>query len=734
MPCTTLLYSCFCGFIFIIFPLRIWADISHITQHSNLQKINFKDFTSYHTQRNIAQKAIVSTHSLISQKILDSTIPYSIALLNKNNMGYDTMMTDSTMQRKNRVSNSLKQNDSDLQLYIQKALELELYKKREWLILMHSNGKKSEITDSNFFYAKNGRISTKDEMIATITAFYQPTSEVVIPKQLQERIQKAQKQDNHNSKLPKSSLLPQDYHAICRFPARFAFLNTFLHFKNLPNISCDEYKAMLEYVNPKSATIVFPAAHINSPASMFGHTFILLQSNYKSKLLSFAINYAANADGTRENLFSFAIKGLFGGYKGIYSILPYYDKLKEYRDTESRDIWEIGLNLNEEEVKRMFAHLWEVRNLELPYLFFTQNCSYNILWLIEAARPSVNLRQYFIYQVNPPETLFAMQKENLITTQTYRPSKRTIINAYNDNLSLSAINKVKKIALGKLSPNTIRTQNIPLQDKQFILEASNELAEYNYIHRKLTWQQYTAIAHNIALNRSTLGKSPEIRIFTPKPILQGNQGGRISTFSLFKNNQAFFGIEFRLTYHDITDNDVGYLKGSQIEFLKGSLYLDFMQDSYKKIQIHEIKFLSIESYGLFNQIFHPISFRFNMGFDRSFLIDSPAYYMSLGGGLSYGLKSYGFIYYLLEPLFFVQNGANVALANVFGINLTDNNRLKLAIEYQNRIYGRVNANQIYATLSINLVRNLALFGRYEHYFYTLLEDRFVGMAGLRVYF
>ena len=82
----------------------------------------------------------------------------------------------------------------------------------------------------------------------------------------------------------------------------------------------------------------------------------------------------------------------------------------------------------------------------------------------------------------------------------------------------------------------------------------------------------------------------------------------------------------------------------------------------------------------------------------------------------------------------MQNGANVALANVFGINLTDNNRLKLAIEYQNRIYGRVNANQIYATVSLNLVRNLALFGRYEHYFYTLLEDRFVGMAGLRIYF
>lgn len=636
------------------------------------------------------------------------------------------------------------QIESKINEFIHKALELELYQKREWQILLHSSNKsdkvtkrakKSKIPDSTFFFATNGRKSSKDEMIATIKAFYMPIDSIEVPKALQDRVKESKQRFKPESNLPKPSDSASDYHPICRFPARFSFLDSYLHFEDLPQVNCDEYNTMLNFINPKSTTIVFPAAHINSPASMFGHTFILLQSDYKNKLLSYAINYAANADSKQENFFSFAIKGLFGRYNGVYSLLPYYDKLKEYRDTESRDIWEIELNLDEAEVKQLFAHLWELKDLELPYLFFTDNCSYNILWLLEAARPSVNLRKYFIYQVNPPETLFAMQKENLVSAQIYRPSKRTTINAYKDSLSISAVSKAKKLALGKLKPEVItNAKNLDIQDKQFIFESASELTEYNYIHRKLDSASYISIAHNIAAARSMLGASPKPKIYMPQPILNGNQGGRIGAFSLFKNDRFYPGFEFRLSYHDITESDVGYLKGAQIEFLKGSIYLDSSQDSIKKIQINEAKILSIESYGMFNQIFHPISFRLNTGFNRSFLKDSLAYYFSLGGGFSYALNHYMFVYYILEPYFFVQDGARVALGNAIGLNLTSNKRFKLAAEYQNKIYGRINASQIHITLSINLIRNLAVFAQYEHYFYNLTKERFSGIFGLRAYF
>ena len=255
----------------------------------------------------------------------------------------------------------------------------------------------SEIDDARFFLAQNG--NTKSELHATIDAL-----------------------------LNESTF--DDNSTACRFPARKAWLKEQLEGIEFPEVKCDEYDKILDRLDPKSATLVFPSAHINSPASMFGHTFLRINSAYDSKLLSYAINYAADADPSKENGVIFAIKGLIGGYFGKYSLLPYYDKLKEYRDAEQRDIWEYDLNLSEEEVLRMVRHIWELNETHSFYYLSTQNCSYNMLWFLEAARPELDLRSYFSFQVIPLETVHATKAEGVIKKHFYRPSKRTILLQY----------------------------------------------------------------------------------------------------------------------------------------------------------------------------------------------------------------------------------------------------------------------------------------------------------------
>ena len=72
--------------------------------------------------------------------------------------------------------------------------------------------------------------------------------------------------------------------------------------------------------------MVFPTAHINSPASMYGHTFLRVSSDEETPLISNAINYAAKTTDT--NGFIFAYKGLFGEYEGRYSIYLIMKKSK----------------------------------------------------------------------------------------------------------------------------------------------------------------------------------------------------------------------------------------------------------------------------------------------------------------------------------------------------------------------------------------------------------------------
>lgn len=193
------------------------------------------------------------------------------------------------------------------EIYIKKAEELNLSQTRYWQLLLHMVDGESEIDDPSFFFAKNGKTNAKNELEETIRAL----------------LNEEKFDDNASA---------------CRFPARKAWLQEQLNMKGFADVNCQEYDETLERLAPKSATLVFPSAHINSPASMFGHTFLRINSRYKSPLLAYAINYAANADPDKENATVFAIKGLFGGYYGKYSLLPYYEKLKEYRDGEQRDI------------------------------------------------------------------------------------------------------------------------------------------------------------------------------------------------------------------------------------------------------------------------------------------------------------------------------------------------------------------------------------------------------------
>ena len=122
---------------------------------------------------------------------------------------------------------------------IQKALELELYNQKQWRDLLHFNGRESEIDSPEFFYAKDGKKDPKAELIATIQAFYSPIDSVVVPEDFANRVSKANMLlDAAVTSLPRRSASKEDYHGICRFRARFFYLDSLLHFEDLPNLEC----------------------------------------------------------------------------------------------------------------------------------------------------------------------------------------------------------------------------------------------------------------------------------------------------------------------------------------------------------------------------------------------------------------------------------------------------------------------------------------------------------------
>ncbi len=537
----------------------------------------------------------------------------------------------------------------------------------------------SEIDDNSFFFASDGKTNAKEELRATLEAMLNET-----------------RFDDNSS--------------ACLFPARKAWLEEKLDISNFPNVECKEYDKILKRLSPKSVTMVFPSAHINSPASMFGHTFLRVNSEYKSKLLSFAVNYAANADATTENGVIFAIKGLFGGYYGHYSLLPYYEKLKEYRDTEQRDIWEYDLDLREEEVLNMVRHIWELKGMNSDYYFFTENCSYNMLWLVELARPSLHLRERFTYQVTPLETVHVLRDEEIISNIEYRPSKRATLLKYEELIEEDRVHLVKEIVSAKLKlEDFFQDETIPLQQKRYILEASTEYLEYSFSKNDMKKSEYVKLFHNISKYRASLGRGKKLSIKTPPDPLSSHRAVNLGVGAGVRGGEAIGFIKFRPSYHDLEDSSYGFLRGTQIEFL--DMELSYSQE---EVEVEEITVISIVSLAQRSEFFDSFSWRMKFGWDKNYLDEESNFILSVGAGFSWG-NEYAYSYATLDPLLYVADGFTTGVGGSVGLVFDKYEFMSTNLEVTRRYYDTGDAqNLAKISQSFRLSQNFQLKIKYEY--------------------
>ena len=247
------------------------------------------------------------------------------------------------------------------------------------------------------FLSENGKTSPEAELQATLEAIRQPGG--------------------------------GDDHARCRFPARDAWLREQLDLPDTP-VNCPAFEDWAATLNTEKVTLVFAASYLNSPSSMFGHTFLRLdppQDDEETDLLrANTVSSAADA-AEHDSELLFAYRGIFGGYPGITAIQPYYEMIRLYNDIEHRDLWEYTLNLTQPEVDTLLAHTWEIQDKNFDYYFFDENCAYRLLALIDAARPGTDLLDEVSTHAIPSDTVRWVRDAGLVESIHYRPSAATSV-------------------------------------------------------------------------------------------------------------------------------------------------------------------------------------------------------------------------------------------------------------------------------------------------------------------
>lgn len=356
-----------------------------------------------------------------------------------------------------------------------------------------------------------------------------------------------------------------DEHPQCRFPARYHWLKS-----SLPEAGpwldqpCPRLEAWMAGINPAGATLIFPSAYVNSPASMFGHTLLRIDAAGQSeatRLLAYTVNYAAKADATDG--FSFAIKGLTGLYPGILSSSPYYMKVREYSDMESRDVWEYPLTLTTDETRQLLRHAWEIGATRFDYWFFDENCSYMILRLLDVARPGLRTAQRFPLSAIPVDTVKEVVAiPGLVAGASFRPAAGTELAYRARRLSADEMQAALAVADGQRPPASLGQDTRAIEQ----LEFADRLVSYRGHAGKLEQDQALARLRSIQTVRSTL---PSIDVGappTPPRPEQGHASGRLGLGTGRLGGDPALFLDLRPAYHDLLDPEAGYARGAQIRF------------------------------------------------------------------------------------------------------------------------------------------------------------------------
>lgn len=405
-----------------------------------------------------------------------------------------------------------------------------------------------------------------------------------------------------------------DDHPACRFPARHRWLAQRLPeaAAQWPLADCPELKTWLEALDTAQVTLVFASDYLNNPSSMFGHTLLRLDARTQTddnRLLAYAINYSAQTN--TSNGLEFAWKGLTGGYPGAFSLLPYYEKVKEYNDWESRDLWEYELALTQDETDALILAYWEWRQLTAPYYFLSRNCSYELLGLIEMARPGLRLQEQFPVQAIPTDTLRAvLDQPGLLRRVTWRAASGTRQRVAVER-NAPAVNRAA-LALMQAPDSPVLATLTPEQQGQALETAYDDLYS-RYIAREVPKADTPETLRQLLVMRSRV-PVPDQRVTPARPVVDpaGGHGTSRWGVAVGHDHEDFAVLRIRPAYHDWLDASGGYRDGARIDFLDINLRAD--RDG---LGIEEATLVGIDSLAPANGLRQPLSWAVRFGIDRA---------------------------------------------------------------------------------------------------------------------
>jgi hypothetical protein len=488
-----------------------------------------------------------------------------------------------------RIDSAHRSSASLLDL-LERADRQKLYEAPGWLALLHYEtrwplpGSRSPVLTPTFFLSERGNRDPRAELHATLRAFFDP-----------------------------GATMSSGEHPQCAFIARRHWLEQRLELRPgiLPRVDCSAFERWRADLDARGLTLIFPEGFMNNPASIFGHTLLRIDVTSQGgaeEILGWAVDFTART--ADDPVVVYMARGVAGYYPASFGVRPYYQQLKRYSDWENRDIWEYRLDVDQTQLDFLLMHLWELRGVEFPYYFFTRNCSYELLRLLDVAIPDLDASSRFRGPVIPVDTVRVLAAHpGLIEATRYRPSPETKLRAALRSLSREDRGRVHAIAEGRLDPADPTLRRLPLERRARVLDVAYEQLRYAYLAGNVSEDASRGLSRRILVARSHVALPPTEKdsatAAVPQPMVRPDEGhgsARLTVSTGWRDEEAFMELGVRPAFHDLMDSGGGYPEAMQVRFLDTRLRI---YPESGRVRLQELTLFDVGSLSPRSRVFRP---------------------------------------------------------------------------------------------------------------------------------
>jgi hypothetical protein len=280
-------------------------------------------------------------------------------------------------------------------------------------------------------------------------------------------------------------------------------------------------------------------------------------------------------------------------------------------------LWEYDLNLSQEATDMLVLHIWELGPTYADYWYLSENCSYFMLTLLEAADPKIDLTSKLKKFVIPTDTVkVTYEVPGLVKNYHFRPSVRTelfyrlVELSEEDKKALAKIIEIRSFGPDFRELSEDRRKKIldaAIDDMDYLAPVAVQKdgsPEWKFKNEILSERsQISAVTEPLQIAAS----------YRDEPHAgHGSRRVGLGYLTMRESGNASL-FDYRFAFHDILDPVVGFPEYAQISFF------DFKfgyEERPQKLELEELNLFEVISLSPYSRFSKSLSWRLKVAVEK----------------------------------------------------------------------------------------------------------------------